>query len=471
MTEGNSHKKTKKKLKEKMPLKAKKLLVLKRPLKNIIRKKQCRHHNTIFKVVFVVLVLYVLVNLADWKEHWDSKKQDILIQQQKMDPVAEQLTDAMDIQEWAKPMQCKAGKRKRLAFLKTHKTGGGTLTGILNRFTDYQQIDIAIPKNDVRFNWPASFSHQEVQVSRLKDRRADMLNLHSVLNRPELGKIMKPGFKLVTILREPVRQFYSMFYYLNLPKHYGIANESDPVSTFMENPYRYHHFKPFLKVGRERYFEENLIHNGNLYDLDFTRFQEKGKDRGLRDFIQYLEKAFHLVMITEKYDESLLLLKKLMCWDFMDIVYMKKHVNHNLQNESFAISNATAESIRGWNYFDAVLYNHFSKRLDEIIGKQDKEKFKTDLMLFRELNDAVVTFCLNNSTSADVDGTIQKFDKILEVLKDIGETPPPAFLEKPDCFCTKMKRNERDYMFFFAKRFPPFYFMKGLSRPQSTDDC
>ena len=50
--------------------------------------------------VLALLVVYVLINVADWKEHWVSHQQDILIQQQKMDPVAEELSDAMDIQEW-----------------------------------------------------------------------------------------------------------------------------------------------------------------------------------------------------------------------------------------------------------------------------------------------------------------------------------------------------------------------------------
>ena len=327
-------------------------------------------------------------------------------------------------------------------------------------------MEVAIPKNGFRFNWPAPFSHQYVQISRLRTKKADMLNLHSVLNYPELRKVMKSGFQLVTILREPVSQFYSMFYYLNLPKHYGISNHTDPVGEFMRNPYKYHHYKPYLRVGREKFFEENLIHNGNLYDLDFAHFKMAGerKDRGLEDFIGFLEKAFHLVMITEKYDESLLLLKKLMCWQFMDIVYAKKHVNSHLQNASFVVANETAESIRKWNRDDGVLYRHFSKRLDQIIATQDQQQFNIDLQNFRQLNQLVLKFCTDNNTDSNMTSETNEsagFHNVLNQLKDMGEKPSDDFMNRPDLFCEKMALDERDYMFYFAKRFPPFYFMKG----------
>ena len=370
----------------------------------------------------------------------------------------------------AKQMKCTNKKHTRIAFLKTHKTGGSTFTSILNRFVDNNFLDIAIPVNDVRFNWPAPFSHQYVQLSRLKDKHADVLNNHCVLNRRELSKVMKPGYRLVTILRDPVRQFYSMFHYLNLPKHYNLRNESDPVSVFIKNPQKYHHYKPYLKVGREKYFEENLIHNGNLYDLNFMRFRESGDtERGLKDFITYMEKAFHLVMITEKYDESLILLKNLMCWEFMDIVYEKRLVNPDLKNISQNITDEVKRDIQDWNYQDKVLYDHFSQRLDKIIALQDQKKFRDDVTNFRKLNNAVLNFCANATGNGDY--SIDKFNNIVEILKTLGEDLQKGFMEKPECFCKKLKRRERDYLTFFAKRFPPFYFVKTFARPQSKNDC
>ena len=40
-------------------------------------------------------------------------------------------------------------------------------------------------------------------------------------------------------------------------------------------------------------------------------------------FIDRTEREFDLIMITEYFDESLILLKRLLRWEFQDIVYTK----------------------------------------------------------------------------------------------------------------------------------------------------
>ena len=153
----------------------------------------------------------------------------------------------------------------------------------------------------------------------------------------------------------------------------------------------------------------------------------------------------------------------------MDIVHMKKHVNPELHNSSFVVQEAVAESIRAWNVDDKLLYDHFASRFDKIVALQEQSSFQKELRDFRELNGAVLDFCSSvNSTNRVYD--IGKFNRVTEIL-GIGEKAPQGFLEQPGCFCKKIRRDEREYLFYFAKRFPPYYFMKGRERPQSTDEC
>lgn len=337
------------------------------------------------------------------------------------------------------------------------------MTSILNRFADIHDLDVAIPKENNRFNWPAPFFFNTVQLSRLKDKRANIIGNHLVLNRREIGKIMKPGYKLVTLLRDPVEQFYSMFHYLKLAGHYGLENSTDPVEEFIKTPTKYHHFKRFNKDSAKRFYDENLIHNGNLYDLNFQRFKEKGKDRTLSHFIEYLEKAFHLILITEKYDESLLLLKKLMCWNFMDIVYHMKHVNAKLHSSGHKVEPHIAEAVRQWNHEDTALYNHFSKKLENIIKSQPQESFYNDLSNFRALNSLVLTYCDNPNK--------QNHQRVLNHLELLNEIPPKEFSNRPNCFCHKLKRSCTEYIGFFAKKFPPYYFIRKMATPREMNGC
>jgi len=51
-----------------------------------------------------------------------------------------------------------------IAFLKTHKTGSSTITSILNRFADMNNLEIAIPLIENRFDWPYEFKVGKVDI-------------------------------------------------------------------------------------------------------------------------------------------------------------------------------------------------------------------------------------------------------------------------------------------------------------------
>ena len=43
----------------------------------------------------------------------------------------------------------------------------------------------------------------------------------------------------------------------------------------------------------------------------------------LRKVIQYFDEYFDLVLIAERFDESLVLMRDLLCWNLEDITYLK----------------------------------------------------------------------------------------------------------------------------------------------------
>ena len=50
--------------------------------------------------------------------------------------------------------------------------------------------------------------------------------------------------------------------------------------------------------------------------------------------IQEIDKDFHLVLIVEKMDESLILLKDLLCWNILDVRYFKLNERSELTKKS-----------------------------------------------------------------------------------------------------------------------------------------
>jgi galactosylceramide sulfotransferase len=58
-----------------------------------------------------------------------------------------------------------------------------------------------------------------------------------------------------------------------------------------------------------------------LWDLGMdVKLQEDQSE--LRKEIEYLENQFDLVMISERFDESLIVLKEKLCWDLEDVIYL-----------------------------------------------------------------------------------------------------------------------------------------------------
>ena len=55
----------------------------------------------------------------------------------------------------------------------------------------------------------------------------------------------------------------------------------------------------------------------------------------LRDRIMFYENEFDLVLLAERFDESLVVMKDVLCWDTQDIKYLKvrQHFNRNIYIE------------------------------------------------------------------------------------------------------------------------------------------
>ena len=80
-------------------------------------------------------------------------------------------------------------------------------------------------------------------------------------------------------------------------------------------------------------------------------------DEMLRD----VEEAFDLVMIMELMDESLVLLRRLMCWSTDDVVFLPK--NARIESRRTELSAAQRAKLEEFLAMDMRLYEHFRVRL------------------------------------------------------------------------------------------------------------
>ncbi|KAK3751809.1 hypothetical protein QZH41_013275, partial [Actinostola sp. cb2023] len=241
-----------------------------------------------------------------------------------------------------KPTKC--SPRSNIVFLKTHRTGSSTVTNILNRYGNKHNLTFVLPRRGkYRLGWPYKFT--SASYSPLQGRIPNILCNHARYDREELDLIMPKDTAHVTIMRDPADQFRSVFEQFQLGSILGI-NSSEPLSAFLEKPWFY--LEQALRndnIQAIDFHRLQLARNGMLFDLGLSP-EEHENEAIIRAHIKRLGREFQLVMINEYFNESMVLLKNLMCWDLADVVYIALNARGSSGNNDYQ---GSKQKIREWN--------------------------------------------------------------------------------------------------------------------------
>nr|XP_006821643.1 PREDICTED: galactose-3-O-sulfotransferase 2-like [Saccoglossus kowalevskii] len=223
----------------------------------------------------------------------------------------------------------------------------------------------------------------------------DILTNHVRYNRHEMEAVI-PNATYITILRHPVNQIVSAFSYFRwaqvINRYHGNKNA---LVTFMENPAKFPKYKM-------RFWWQS--HNGQLYDLGFRNNYANITDDVIHKYIEILDKEMDLVLITEYFDESLLVLKKQLCWSMDDIIYIPKGVG----TSRHILTQQTRDRIMQWNRGDFLLYEHFNRTLWEKITDYGPA-FERDLQQFRDKRHTTMEECVDPSVMNTKDPRERKY--------------------------------------------------------------
>ncbi|XP_006823188.1 galactosylceramide sulfotransferase-like [Saccoglossus kowalevskii] len=294
---------------------------------------------------------------------------------------------------------------KYFIFVKTAKTGGSTIASLLYRYGINTGLVAAIPDPPAKFMLRVTSSEvQATQYSCSETGFPGYNYIASHLHRYNFNSLKNflPRAKFITILRSPVDTFVSRFYFSNVYKMLGLQNKVNPLQTFLTDS-AYRDIKEKVIVPRvPTWF--SLTHDHRISEVS---------------------KEFDLVMITEYMDESLILLKKMMCWTFDDIIYHSKKVS-GVKRPS--LSNEMRELIEEGLHLDIEWYDHFNKTLWDKIKNYDGD-FNADLSLFRlKLSESEERCRKNRKDDED-------YCKFLS--RDVGQLKKKLAKQQYERFCGK----------------------------------
>ena len=239
-----------------------------------------------------------------------------------------------------------------------------------------------------------------------------MIAVHVRYYRQVLDRFMANGTHYVTIIREPSSQWESAFNHFGFKGAiYKLAGKSgtikinsthstnftaktssqDLIQEFLRKPETYHRI---LKTERFQGSSTLLWHyarNNQLCDMGLEP-STYANETFVNETIDRLEKEFSMVIINEFFDESLLVMKRMLCWSFKDILYLSKNQRPNRSN----LTEETRNKIRKWNRADFLLYERFNRTLWKKIGEYGPT-FSADLAEFRRLLNETHANCSEKS--------------------------------------------------------------------------
>ncbi|XP_078681498.1 galactosylceramide sulfotransferase-like [Branchiostoma floridae x Branchiostoma belcheri] len=330
-------------------------------------------------------------------------------------------------------MRCSA--KMNIVFLKTHKTAGSTVQNILLRYGLEKNLTFALPAAGHRFYWPDYFKRSSV-LQEQQNRSKTVYNIlchHARFHYANMRDLMPEDSLYITVVRSPAAMFRSAFEYFHLRKKYNIF-QPHAMDVFLSRPSYY--------VGP--YGKRPFFRNPIFFDLGYSPDQLVS-EKLINEAIEYINGIFSVVLVSDHFEESMVLLRHTLCWDLNDVTHFK--LNAMKTSSTKYVSTETEAKIKQWNKADSMLFDYFNKSLWQKLSKLPFDWIR-EVKTIKQKNRLLHVKCSNIKTKdlkllappgLSVDGN---------VLKELEQRKKACvYMAKPEIqFTQELKRKYKNYI-------------------------
>ncbi|XP_064617364.1 galactosylceramide sulfotransferase-like [Liolophura sinensis] len=288
----------------------------------------------------------------------------------------------------------KCKEKRHVIYVRIPKTGSSTMTHLMWRFGNQRGLRFLLP----RPGFEGSENKLSLNKFYLPNSRkyCDLMANHVIYDYANFKRYFPADVVYISLLREPMNQLYSTIYYLN----FNIQGDNK-VKNYLLKPEKY---EP--KSG-----SRSLTHNPMMSYFGLAPSYFRNVDK-IRQKIAEIDEKFAMVLVLEKLDESLVLLKRKLCWTTNDILYMIK--NKNWKKPVVNITDEDYKRLKNWSMADYILYEHFLGKLQRSI-ETEGEDFQQELSLFRSIKRQFKEFCQRGNSNQTLTIASSKFSASFKV--------------------------------------------------------
>ena len=243
-----------------------------------------------------------------------------------------------------------------LIFLHIPKTAGSTLHSILDgRFAAHESMGV----------FSARFAHEQVaRLAALDEAKKNSIRLLRGHQPFGLHRVFSQPCVYLTVLREPIARVTSQYYYIlknqHNPLHEQVRRMSSPAEFVASG------ISLGMNNGQVRWL---------LGEIDLVPFGELTQAH-LEQVKTNIEKHFAWVGLTERFDESVMLLQRVLGWKVPPF-YRKQNVNPSKQ----ALRDSQLEAVSRHNQLDIALYEFATGLLEQrlaeaLLGPNELRRFR-----------------------------------------------------------------------------------------------
>ncbi|XP_060902185.1 galactose-3-O-sulfotransferase 2 isoform X2 [Labrus mixtus] len=283
--------------------------------------------------------------------------------------------------------------KSHIVFLKTHKTASSTILNILYRYGESRNLTFALPvKKHMQLFYPNFFAEHFVEGFQSQSvKEFHIMCNHMRFRKSEVAKVMPEDTFYFSILRHPVAMMESLYTYY---KSIAVFRKTFNLDNFLDNSLTNY----MSAVSRNHYAHNTLAFDFGLNN-NITSYADDLEERASMA-IAAIKQDFHLILISEYFDESLILLKHALCWSLEDVVSFK--LNSRSDRSRQPLLQSTAEKIKRWNALDWRIYLHFNNTfwytVKSLIGE---EQLKREVNTLRALQAKLANVCLKGGGAVD----------------------------------------------------------------------
>ncbi|KAL3876651.1 hypothetical protein ACJMK2_034459 [Sinanodonta woodiana] len=280
-----------------------------------------------------------------------------------------------------------------IGFVKVHKAASSTMQNIFLRFGYLRNLTFILPPEKNAFSWPNIISLNESIttyniVPPPPGRHFDIVCHHVLYGREAFRKFLPNDTVVIGSVRKPFSLFQSMLRYMQPSYIMGILGDRK-VSQFLRNTFLYEpdiiaHSVTNNRMAFEYGCPADIIIRRDIY--------------AFKDYLRVLDQEFAVVLLAERFDESLVLMKRYFHWTLKDILYAKLNVDMSKRDTEdtdtfpFTVDPDDEPLYRNHSILDYYLYDFFKNRLERQIDAEGPE-FAKETEQFKKVRKEVEDFC------------------------------------------------------------------------------